>query len=202
MAKNRLTRNARQLWWFLPLLAAVFLLINSPWFLKKFYPLPYRDLIMMRSLEAGLDPLLVASVIREESRFNPEARSPKGAVGLMQVMPETGRWAAGRMDLKGFKPDMLLDADFNLRIGCWYLNSLEEEFRGNWLLVLAAYNAGRGNVQQWLAAGIWDGSWEDLDGIPFYQTRSYIRKVVMTYSTYQRLYRTEVGGTPVEVVEK
>lgn len=189
-------RTEYRRWWLLALLAVVLLFLNSPWFLKRIYPLPYRERVIERSRQAGLDPLLVAAVAREESGFKPDARSPKGALGIMQIMPETGRWAAGRMGMAGFRPEMLNDPDLNLQVGCWYLRYLEGEFEGNWLVVLAAYNAGRGNVQQWLADGVWDGSWQSLERIPFPQTRSYIERVTIAYSLYQRLYRAEVEGTP------
>lgn len=199
MAANRRGRRISLFWRLLLVFAAVLLFLNSPWFLKHLYPFPYRELIVSHSQEAGLDPLLVAAVVKQESGFDPEAVSKKGAVGLMQVMPDTGRWAAGRSGLTGFVPGQLVSPEVNLRIGCWYLHYLEGEYKGNWVLVLAAYNAGKGNVEQWLAAGTWDGTWENLDSIPFYQTRTYIKETAGAYSIYQRLYRAEVGGTPVTI---
>lgn len=196
MAKRKPRRKLYRLVWLLLLIAAALLFINSPWYLRRMYPFPYRQMIIERSSESGLDPLLVAAMIQKESGFDPQAVSKKGAVGLMQVMPDTGCWIAGKMGIAGFTPEMLTDPDCNLRIGCWYLHYLRVEYQGDWVRVLAAYNAGMGNVQQWIGKGTWTGTWESREAIPFIQTRTYLAEIAVKYSMYNRIYRSEVGGVP------
>ncbi|MFZ5814565.1 MAG: lytic transglycosylase domain-containing protein [Bacillota bacterium] len=151
------------------------------------YPLAYEESLFQRAREQQLDPYLVAAVIRAESRFRPRATSPQGARGLMQVMPETGQWAAEQMKLP-FHPDYLYDPDYNIRIGCWYLANLLKEFDGDPVLALAAYNAGRNNVRKWLAERRWTGEGHTLEQIPFPETRHYVAVVLRDYQRYLWLY--------------
>lgn len=180
-----------QVWTWLLLLIGVgiLLFINSSWFLKRtVYPLPYQDQVFYYSKKYGVDPYLVAGIMRVESSFKPRAESSRGARGLMQIMPETGQWAAEQIGLPDYDPIRLYDPEYNIQIGCWYLFNLNQEFRGNRLLVLAAYNAGSGRVQTWLANGQWDGHWETIENIPYPETRQYLKKVLNDYQIYQRLY--------------
>src|SRR5690606_13294848 len=112
----------------------------------------------------------------------------KGALGLMQVMPETGAWVARQLSWPEFHPDMLYDPERNLTIGTWYLRHLANTFDGNLVVALAAYNAGQTRVQQWLAEQRWDGREETLADIPFGETRRYVRRVLDTMDTYIWLY--------------
>lgn len=142
-------------------------------------------------MEAGrnnVDPYLVAAIIKTESNFASGAESRMGARGIMQIMPETGIWAAEQMKLKGFHPDHLYETATNIKIGCWYLNNLNKEFKGNKILVVAAYNAGRGNVRQWLEKERWSGEQATLDQIPFPETREYVGRVLKNYRWYRHLY--------------
>lgn len=155
--------------------------------LHKLYPLGYRDAIDRWSRAYGLDPYLVAAVIRAESRFRPEATSPEGARGLMQVMPATGRWAAEQLGLP-FEPDYLYNPDYNIRIGCWYLATLLGEFGGDVVTALAAYNGGLTNVRRWLDEQRWTGERHTLDQIPFSETRRYVDVVLKSQQRYYWLY--------------
>lgn len=157
--------------------------------LRSLYPLPYRDLVAAAAARHGLDPCLVAAVIRVESRFHPGAVSSVGARGLMQVLPETGAWVAGRMGLQPFRAEMLYDPAVNVAIGTWYLAYLRDEFGGSLPASLAAYNAGRQPVRQWLAAGLWDGSERGLARVPYPETRRFVRWVLRDYRVYRLLYR-------------
>ncbi len=157
------------------------------WLLRLTYPMPYRDTIFDQARINQLDPYLVLAVIRVESKFNPAAESKKGALGLMQVMPETAEWIARQTGIP-FTPEMLLDPHYNISIGIWYLNDLRREFGNNWTLVVAAYNGGRGNVRQWLDDGRWDGRLETATAIPYRETRSFTLKVARTYRVYRMLY--------------
>lgn len=167
----------------------VLLVISSSHWLPFFYPLPHKELVMTCADEYGVDPYLVFSIIRVESRFKHNARSRAGATGLMQIMPETGEWIAHKMKLEGYDPELLTDPEYNIRMGTWYLADLSREFDGRLPLVIAAYNAGRGNVRQWLLSETWDGTTEGLKNVPFPETRSYVRNVLKTYRIYQAVYR-------------
>jgi len=172
------------------LLGAGTIIISSPSFWKLFYPLPYREAVVQRSKQFQLDPFLVAAVMRVESKFNPYAESPRGARGLMQLMPDTARWAAGQMGLD-FDEENLLEPDYNILLGCWYLANLESEFESNTVLTLAAYNAGRGNVRQWIVNEGLEGEVERIEQIPFPETREFVRRVLADYERYKWIYGRE-----------
>lgn len=162
---------------------------HSDWFQKKFiYPYPYRELVMEYAMVRNLDSNLVAGVILSESKFKLEARSHKGAVGLMQLMPKTAKWIAEQTEDKYFSLETLNDPEINIRFGTWYLSSLKKEFEGNEVLMLAAYNAGRGNVKEWMNIYQWNMDFNDIDQIPFVETRKYVKKVLQSKDQYQRLY--------------
>lgn len=153
------------------------------------YPLAHDEVIAADAARNGLDPFLVAAVIRVESRFLPEAVSEVGARGLMQVLPATGRWVAAQIGIPRYRDDMLFDPAVNIAIGTWYLAYLRAEFDGGLPASLAAYNAGRHNVRQWLASGRWDGSERGLAAVPFPETRLFVHRVLWDYRVYSRLYR-------------
>lgn len=154
---------------------------------RLFYPLPYRESVFFYAQNNGLDPLLVMAVIRTESKFYPLAESSTGARGLMQLMPETARWVAGRLKIQ-FRPERLFEPEYNLRLGIWYLAYLIREFNGNLGAALAAYNGGKENVKGWLAGGIWSGNIADLKKIPFPETREFVRQVLRDYRMYRIFY--------------
>ncbi len=158
--------------------------------LRWLYPLPYVPLIVAEAGRNGLDPLLVAAVIRVESRFRPDATSSVGARGLMQILPETGRWVAGRIGLRTFHPDQLFQPEVNVAVGTWYLAYLRTEFGGNLAAALAAYNGGRHNVRAWLKSGRWDGTVSGAGAIPFPETRYFVRAVMRDWRIYRWLYGT------------
>ncbi len=184
-----LRRVARQILAFLGILLLVYLFFNSRWYLERVYPIHHRDIITQYSLENDVDPFLVVAVIRVESRFHPQAVSAKGARGLMQVMPDTGQWIAGELGIEDFAPEMLYDPTTNLKVGTWYLALLKREYGGDLALTLAAYNAGRGNVSKWIEEQRWTGREEDINCIPFPETREYVKKVLRLYDTYRKVYR-------------
>lgn len=161
----------------------------SDWFQKKYvYPFHYEEIIYSYALEKDLDPFLIAGVIRTESKFNAQAQSPKGALGLMQMMPETAKWVAEQMDNDDFTIEQLENPETNISMGTWYLNSLKREFKGNEVLMLAAYNGGRGNVKQWMSKYNWTMSFSDVEQIPFLETRQYVNRVLNSKKRYQELY--------------
>jgi len=171
-------------------IVAIYGVYTSDWFQKKYlYPFPYSQIVYRYALEKDLDPFLVAGVIRTESKFNAQARSPKGALGLMQMMPETAKWVAEQMDIPNdFNISQLENPEVNIRMGTWYMSSLKKEFRGNEVLLLAAYNGGRGNVKQWMGRYNWTMSFDDVEKIPFLETREYVNRVLYSKKRYQELY--------------
>lgn len=138
--------------------------------------------------EYNLDPYLVAAVIKTESNFNPKAVSCKNAYGLMQITANTGQWIAEQMQLKDFEIEKLYEPEYNIHMGCWYLNNLKKEFNNNMDLVLAAYNGGRGNVQKWLNDYNHSKDGKNLHYIPFKETDKYVKKVKVNYKVYRFLY--------------
>ena len=151
------------------------------------YPLIYKDIIEENAGEYGLDPYLVASVIWVESKFNPDAKSEKGALGLMQIMPDTGGWIAEKLEYQGFAADDLLEPETSITFGCWYLNYLNTRFSGEKTLMLAAYNSGPGRVDEWLT----DENYSEKGSlilIPYGETDDFVQRVEKTYEIYQELY--------------
>lgn len=166
---------------------AALLAVSGRWLVPRIYPLQFRESLFREAQANRLDPYLVASVVRIESHYRADATSTQGARGLMQIMPDTGQWAADQMEIP-FAPDMLYDPDYNLRVGCWYLAHLQEQFGGDTVLALAAYNGGRGNVTKWLNERQWTGEHQTLEQIPFPETRLYVSKVLRDVGRYRFIY--------------
>ncbi len=152
------------------------------------YPFYYREMILDEAEKHDQDPRLIAAIIWVESRFKDHALSSKGAMGLMQIMPSTGSWAAEIVNLELQEMEELLEPRVNIALGTWYFNNLLQLFDGNVYAALAAYNGGQGHVSGWLKAGTWDGSLENVEAIPFPETRQFVMKVARTYEHYKELY--------------
>ncbi|MCD5413791.1 MAG: lytic transglycosylase domain-containing protein [Clostridiales bacterium] len=165
------------------------IILNSRRILKAIYPIHYYDLIIEYSEKNNLDPYLVASIMRNESGFDTDAVSVKGASGLMQIMPLTGKWAAERLKISNFNEEMLFDPRINIRIGTWYLNFLNNKFNGDLKLIISAYNAGNGNVRSWLANPEYSLDGVALNIIPFPETKTYYKRVSRDYKIYKIIYR-------------
>jgi len=158
--------------------------------LKRMYPVQNKKAVEYYSQEYGLDPLLVYSVIKVESKFNPYATSPKGAKGLMQITPSTGKYLSGLLGEKDFSEKHLYEQETNIRYGCFYLSKLLKDFEGDLVLALAAYNGGEGNVRKWLENHEGEEKFGAED-IPFEETKSYVKKVKHNYRMYKFLYGKE-----------
>lgn len=161
--------------------------------IRRFYPLKYKNYIIKYAAEYELDPYLVSAIIKVESSYNPKAESKKSAKGLMQITPSTGKWVAERLNITGFDDEILYNPEENIKIGCWYINNLIEEFgslenEDNLVLILAAYNGGRGNVNKWLNDKRYSKTGKSLDNIPFKETKNYVKKVMYNYKIYKWLY--------------
>lgn len=157
---------------------------------KHYYPIKYSKYIYEYSSKYNLDPYYVAAIAKTESNYNPNAKSNKNAYGIMQITPETGEWAAGKMGLKDFSVEKLYDPEYNIRMGCWYLNNLKQEF-STLDLVAAAYNGGRGNVKSWLNNMEHSQDGKNLHYIPFPETDKYVKKIRVSYNIYKWLYSNE-----------
>jgi soluble lytic murein transglycosylase len=168
--------------------AAVLVYVESasppPWFERLRYPLRYSEYVRVHARENHLDPALLAAVIYQESKFRTDAQSSSGAIGLMQLTPSTARGIAIRTGGSQFRTDDLYNAEINIRYGAWYLAHLFGKYRSE-QLVLAAYNAGQGNVDAWRARG---------ESIQFAETRAYVARVEHLERIYRHAWGKELGG--------
>jgi len=156
---------------------------------EALFPRPYwPDLRKFASTNA-LDPYMVASLIRQESEFNPNAVSPKNAVGLMQLLPKVGRGVAKQEKLKHFSPQQLFTPAINLQLGTKYFRSMVDQF-GGFEYALAAYNAGDYRVVDWQANGKYRDIQEFVESIPFTETREYVQAIMRNANVYRQLYGT------------
>jgi soluble lytic murein transglycosylase len=171
-------------------LAAAYLQ-DHPYASKAFwqlsYPQPYSDTVQAAAREFGVDPLLIWSVMRAESAFDPEALSGVGARGLMQVMPTTQEWIAGQMR-ETLPPGAAFTPEANIRMGAWYLHYLLQRFDGDLDLAIAAYNGGEGSVDGWLNDPRVRDRDDFLRWIGYGQTREYLERVALNYQVYKALY--------------
>ena len=171
----------------LVLLAGVVLVKNYKNF-NYVNPPQYKESIVRYSNEFGVDPYFTAAVINTESGFDPNAVSHAGAMGLMQIMPETGEWIAGKLGVDDYSKNRLLEPELNIRFGCWYLNFLKERFDGDNKLMSAGYNAGHNRVDGWLDDRGISGDGLQLDNIPFEETDRYVKKVMHAFEVYKENY--------------
>ncbi len=152
-------------------------------YLRARYPLEFEHILRGHASNHDLDPALLAAVVYVESRFDPQAESVAGAVGLMQLLPDTAKGIALRTGGEQFVVDDLRDPEINVRYGSWYLEHLRDRY-GDTRLMLAAYHAGQGNVDRWRADGT---------GIAFPETRSYVADVLRLRDVYADAYPSELG---------
>ena len=153
------------------------------WYARLWYPLRYATIVRVHARENRLEPALLAAVIETESKFDPEARSSAGAVGLMQLTPPTAKGIAEETHGTKFRLSDLTNPDINVRYGAWYLEHLVQKY-GDEKLALAAYNAGEANVDRWQSLH---------ERIQFPDTRAYVDKVERLEKLYRRIYASELG---------
>lgn len=164
-------------------------------FWEMFYPLGWRDALTAAAGRAAVDPFLVAAVVREESSFYPGARSRVGARGLMQLMPDTGRAVAQSRQIPFPDPDVLDQPVTNLELGSTFFAGLLREF-GDPRLAAAAYNAGPTRVREWWAGRRSDDLEVWVDQIPYNETRAFVKRVMLSYEEYRRIYGEKPGEKP------
>jgi soluble lytic murein transglycosylase len=174
--------------WAAPLFAAE----GPSWLTQTVYPLEHTGAIRAAARRYDLDPALVAAVIYAESRFDEHAVSAQGAVGLMQVLPETAQQIAGESGGVTFTTDDLEDPRVNVRYGCYYLRHALDAYDGDLRAAVASYNAGMGAVSEWRT----DGAGRDLrlGDIPYPETRAYVKKVLEARRVYRESYGERLDG--------
>lgn len=184
------------------LLIVVIVVISTNAFWRMMYPIQYQYNIQKAASYAQIDPLLVASVIRVESKFETHDVSHAGAVGLMQLMPDTAEWVAQQIRKQNMGSNQAIEQlpedakklaspQYNILLGSWYLKSLVKQFHGNGAAAIAAYNAGPKRVQTWLRDGTWNGQLQNITEIPVGETRHFVDRVFYNYSLYHKIYGSD-----------
>ena len=162
---------------------------QHPAYIHSLYPFHYWDLISNWSRDRKLSPALVIGLMRQESHFEAQIRSRSGAIGLMQIMPDTGSWIANKKGVNSYNLDRPED---NINFGTWYLDYTHSRFGDNTMLAIASYNAGPGAIGRWVESrGLGDPD-EFVNNIPYDETRDYVSKVFGNYWNYLRLYSPSV----------
>ncbi len=157
--------------------------------MMRFYPQEYSDYVSFYSSEYDVDEALVYAVMKTESGFRAEVQSHAGAMGLMQIMPETFEWLQNLVDGEiTHSEDELLDPETNIKYGTYFLHHLLEHYNGNEKLAVAAYNAGSANVDSWLSDAQYSVDGNNLASIPFAETEQYVDRVENTKAVYESLY--------------
>jgi peptidoglycan lytic transglycosylase len=152
------------------------------------FPRPFWDELKRNAQQNHLDPYLVASLIRQESEFNPQAVSRASAMGLMQLLPHVGKGLAKEMKIRHFSTDQLLSANTNLELGTRYFKHMVDHYDGQVEYALAAYNAGEDRVDEWRKNGNFKSVDEFVESIPFTETREYVQAIMRNAVLYKLLY--------------
>jgi soluble lytic murein transglycosylase len=155
---------------------------------EALFPKAYWTDLRKYSVINGLDPYLVASLIRQESEFNALALSRANAVGLMQLLPKTGKSVAKQVKLKGYNAPQLYTPAVNLELGTRYFKDMVDKYNGQFEYALAAYNAGTDRVGDWLEQGHYRDPQEFVESIPFTETREYVQAILRNANVYRQLY--------------
>ncbi|CAG7655975.1 lytic transglycosylase domain-containing protein [Paenibacillus allorhizosphaerae] len=167
----------------------LFLFLSSSMIGRMLYPIQYENEIRTSAQKYGLDPFLIAAIMRVESNFKTGVESKKGAYGLMQLMPDTSDWIIDKGNFSSNYRSQLDNPAVSIELGSWYLNWMHKQFNGNMIAVIAGYNAGHGKVSRWLQEQEWDGTLKNTDMIPYGETRHYVQRVVYYYNKYDQLYK-------------
>ena len=157
--------------------------------LKIVYPKKYSEYVYKYSQENDIDPLLVFAIIKAESDFKTDALSKSGAIGLMQLMPETAEEMLNELGMELKFDNELYDVEKNIQVGTKYYALLSKKYNGNIQLALAAYNAGIGNVNKWIEDGKINEDGSNIENIPYKETNNYVRGILRDYSIYRVLYK-------------
>jgi soluble lytic murein transglycosylase len=161
------------------------------------FPIPFRNSIEQRSSQQGLDPFLIAALIRQESEFDAKVISHSDAYGLMQLLPSTGRQLARHFGVRHLPSAALLTADRNIQLGTYYFRNLLNSYGGQMEIALASYNAGPGHANVWRTWGPFREPAEFIETVPFHETRGYVQIVLRNADVYRRLYAGRTADVPV-----
>ena len=171
------------------ILIAICLVIFKDKLLSIIYPDKYKEIVERYSREYGVDNKLVLAIIKSESNFNPNVKSHKGAIGLMQLMENTAIEISQKIGIEEENiKEKLSDPETNIRIGTKYLSDLIEKY-DNIELALTAYNAGTGNVEKWIEEKVIKSDGSDIEKVPFKETNKYVRTTLRNYRIYEDLYK-------------
>ena len=162
------------------------------WYARLWYPMEHVSAITAEAAAAGVEPDLLAAVIYRESGFTEDARSDRGAIGLMQVLPETAQWIHRQPGGPAADPARLADPEVNIAYGAWYLHYLADKY-GSQDFALAAYNGGETNLQEWIAAARRQGRSLSIADVPFSETRGFVTAVHEARAIYRRAWSTSLG---------
>ena len=155
--------------------------------LKHLYPIKYEEYVTKYSNELNIDPMLTYAIIKTESNFKEDVISKSGAIGLMQLMDNTAKEQAEKLNVE-YTNETLLNPEKNILLGLNYFSTLLDKFNQNYILAFTAYNAGLGNVQKWILNGTIKEDGTDIENIPFKETNMYVRKIINNYEMYKKLY--------------
>jgi soluble lytic murein transglycosylase len=168
------------------------------YFMKKAYPIEYSNIVAKESYANHLDPAFVYSVIKVESNFDPQAKSHAGAIGLMQMMPDTFDWVHLKMDSDiGYEEKDLYKPEINIKYGCKLLALLLEKYPQK-STALCAYNAGIGTVNSWLSDPKISKDGKVITNIPYKETKNYVKIVLDNYDIYRELYQFNSKGENIK----
>ena len=164
------------------------------YFLKRAYPLDYEDIVTAEAAKYDIEPAFIYAIIKSESGFDPNAESSAGARGLMQLMPATFEWLQSKVnDGEILDESELYNPEVNIRYGVYFISLLQSVY-GDEEVVLSAYNAGMGTVDNWLKDSELSDDGKTLKEIPFAQTSAYVDKVLSAREMYRNLYFSDENG--------
>ncbi len=166
-------------------LSIIFILIFLRILTSLLYPNKYSEYVEKYSDEYNVDSNLVYAIIKQESNFKPSVNSSKGAVGLMQLMENTALDVAKNLECNDID---LRNPEINIRLGIKHFSELLNKYKNNEKMAIIAYNAGMGNVDNWISKGIIDEDGTNLENVPYRETNMYLRKVLKNYEIYCKLY--------------
>lgn len=156
--------------------------------LKKIYPTKYNEYVEKYSKENNVDKYMIYAIIKAESNFKSDVKSNSNAIGLMQLLENTAVEMSNLIKQDEITEKSLYDPEMNIKLGISYYSYLLKHYRGNNILALTAYNAGMGNVDNWIKKGVIKSDGSDIENIPYKETNNYVRKILRDYKLYVKLY--------------
>ena len=156
--------------------------------LKKIYPTNYKEYVEEYSKQNNVDEYMIYAIIKAESNFKPNVKSKSNAIGLMQLLEDTAIEMSNTVSKQEITEDGLYDPETNIKLGISYYSYFLKHYKGNNILALTAYNAGMGNVDNWIKKGVIKSDGTDIENIPYKETNNYVRKILRDYKFYVKLY--------------